>query len=123
MLTLEKRNIASCILLSIFTLGIYKIYWAVMLGRECAGLRDQNDSGTTESLLLVFLPFLGSYLAEKKLYEAGGMMNINLPDNSILYLILGLFGWSIIDFALMQSDLNKVADQMARGQNWQYYQH
>lgn len=43
----------------------------------------------------------------KKLYSVGEKYNINIPDNSILYLLLPIFKLNIINLVLIQSDLNK----------------
>lgn len=107
---LENRNIAKCIILSFITCGIYMIVWAVKLARDAVKVKDVNDDGLLEILLCIFLPFVGCFLAEKKLDEGCKACGINHNDNSILYLVLGLFGFAIIDFALMQNDLNKIAD-------------
>lgn len=50
-----------------------------------------------------------NYKMGKQIYEAKLARGLNASDNSILYLILSLLGWSIINVALMQSDLNEMA--------------
>lgn len=109
-MNIEKRSIVTCILLSIVTCGIYQIYWIVKLGKEAVSVKDPNDSGLTEILCMLFLPFLGDYLAGKKLYEGASAMGIQISDNSIVYLVLGLFGLGIVSISLIQNDLNKIAD-------------
>lgn len=107
---IEKRNIATCVILSIVTCGIYEIYWIVKVAKESVSVKDANDDGLLEILLMIFLPFVGVYLAEKKLYEGASNMGLGISDNSVLYLVLALFGLGIVDVALMQNDLNKIAD-------------
>lgn len=107
---LENRNIAKCIILSFVTCGIYMIIWAIKLAKDAVKVKDVNDDGLLEILLCIFLPFVGCFLAEKKLDEGCRACGIDHKDNSILYLVLGIFGFAIIDFALMQNDLNKIAD-------------
>ena len=43
----------------------------------------------------------------KKLYDAGVKNNVAISDNSVLYLILSLFGLGIVNYCLIQNDLNK----------------
>ena len=43
----------------------------------------------------------------KKLHAAGQRYGKDISDNSILYIVLGLFGLGIVNYALMQNDLNK----------------
>ena len=107
---IERRNVAVCIILSIVTCGIYGIIWTVKMIKEAVQVRDPNDSGTAEILLSIFLSFVGTYMAEKKLAEGCAMKGIQHEDRSVVYLVLGLFGFSIVSFALIQSDLNKIAD-------------
>ena len=107
---IQKRNIALCIVLSLVTCGIYLIYWDVKLAQEAVKVKDETDSGTTEILLLIFLPFLGIFLTEKKLYEGATARGIQINDNSVMYLVLGLFGLGLVGMGLMQNDLNKLAD-------------
>ena len=98
-MNIEKRNIAKCIILSIVTCGIYEIYWIVKVAKEAVSVKDANDDGTLEVVLMLLLPFVGVYLAEKKLYEGASNMGLPISENS----------W-IVDLALMQNDLNKIAD-------------
>lgn len=51
-----------------------------------------------------------NYKMGKKLYEAGKKHNIDIADNSVLYIILAVFGLSIVNYCIIQSDLNKFAD-------------
>ena len=43
----------------------------------------------------------------RKLYNSGQKYNINISDNSILYLLLPIVKLNIINLVLIQSDLNK----------------
>ena len=106
---IKSRNIATSVILSIITCGIYGIYWVICMAREAVSVKDPADSGVLEIVLMLFLPFLGFYLAEQKF--AAGCAERGLPhkDNSVLYLILGLVGLGIVNYCMMQSDLNKLA--------------
>ncbi len=108
-MAIKQRNIVTCILLSLVTCGIYGIYWLVMLAKEAVSVKDPMDSGILEIVLMLFLPFLGFFLAEKKFAEGCAEKGIVHSDNSILYLILGLVGLGIVSACMMQNDLNKLA--------------
>jgi len=113
-MNIKKRNIVTAIILSIITCGIYMIYWAIMLAKEAVSVNDSNDNGLVEILLMIFLPFLGFFLAEQKLAKGCAAKGIAHNDNSILYLILGLVPCGIfINLAMMQNDLNKIVDATA----------
>ncbi len=106
---IKNRNIVTCIILSVVTCGIYSIYWAICLARESVSVKDPADSAVLEIVLFLFLPFLGFFLAEQKF--AAGCTEKGIPhkDNSVLYLILGLLGLGIVNFCMMQNDLNQIA--------------
>ena len=107
---IEKRNIGTCVVLSIVTCGIYGIFWAVKMLKEAVQVKDQNDDGLVEILLGIFLCPVGFYLAEKKLTEGCQQKGIQHEDRTVLYLVLGFIGLGIVNYIMMQSDLNKIAD-------------
>lgn len=107
---IEKRDIVKCIILSLVTCGIYGIIWAIKLARDAVNVKDENDPATIETVLMILFPFVGFYLCEKKFAEGCAAKGIAHTDNSILYLVLGLFGLGIVDYCLMQSELNKLVD-------------
>ncbi len=107
---IEKRDIVKCVILSIVTCGIYGIIWIIKLAKDAVSVKDENDSATVETILMLFFPFIGFYLCEKKFSEGCAQKGIPHNDNSILYLVLGLVGLGIVDYCLMQSDLNKLVD-------------
>lgn len=108
-MNIKERNIVTAVILSIITCGIYGIYWVICLAREAVSVKDPEDSGILEIVLMLFLPFLGFFLAEKKLAEGCQAKGIAHSDNSILYLILGLVGLGIVNYCMMQNDLNRIA--------------
>ena len=108
-MNIKERNIVTAVILSIITCGIYGIYWVICMAREAVSVKDPEDSGILEIVLMLFLPFLGFFLAEKKLAEGCQAKGIAHSDNSILYLILGLVGLGIVNYCMMQNDLNGLA--------------
>lgn len=112
-MAIKERNIVTAILLTIVTCGIYGIYWAIMLAKEAVSVKDPADSAILEIVLMLFVPFLGFFLAEKKFAEGCAARGIPHSDNSVIYLVLGLFGLGIVNFCMMQNDLNKLATPAA----------
>ncbi len=108
-MNIKSRNIVVAIILSIVTCGIYGIYWAVCLARESVSVKDPSDSAILEIVLFLFLPFLGFFLAEQKFAQGCADKGIPHKDNSILYLVLGLVGLGIVNYCMMQNDLNQIA--------------
>ena len=111
-MAIKQRNIVTCILLTLITCGIYGIYWGIMMGKEAVSVKDPADSGILEIILILFLPFLGFFLAEKKLAEGCAAKGIAHEDRSIIYLILGLVGLGIVNYCLMQNDLNGMSTSL-----------
>ncbi|WP_294453570.1 DUF4234 domain-containing protein [uncultured Allofournierella sp.] len=104
------RNIVVCILLSIITCGIYGLYWMYTLNEYARAVAPQEwqTSGITVILLdIITCGIYGLYWNYKmgKAYMAvnGG------SDNSLLFVLLGVFGFSIVNWAIMQNDINNAA--------------
>ncbi|MBQ3408159.1 MAG: DUF4234 domain-containing protein [Clostridia bacterium] len=111
---IQQRNVAVAILLSIVTCGIYGIYWFIVLSDDVGKANNNpNISGGVAFLLnLVTCGIYGmywSYKLGKEMYEANQKHGIAAKDNSVLYLILAIFGFQIVNWAIIQSELNKIA--------------
>ena len=109
-MAIKKRSIISCILLTLITCGIYGIYWVIVMTKDAVSVKDPSDNAVLEIVLMLLLPFLGIYLTEKKFAEGCAARGIAHSDNSIIYLVLALFGLGIVGDCLLQNDLNKLAD-------------
>lgn len=112
---IREKNIATCILLSIFTCGIYGIVWFITLTDDTAVASEDNSlSGGIAFLLTIvtcgLYSIYWSYIMGKKLYDAKEKAGLRANDNSILYLILSLFQLGIVNYCLMQSELNEIAN-------------
>ena len=111
--SIQKKDIAICIILSIVTCGIYGIIWFVSLTDDVRiASEDQTlpSGGTAFLLTLVTCGIYGFYWA----YRMGQAVNTARTkrglaandSNSILYLILQLFGLGIVTYCLIQNELN-----------------
>ncbi|MBQ4030983.1 MAG: DUF4234 domain-containing protein [Bacilli bacterium] len=111
-----NRNIVTSIILSLVTCGLYGIYWMITLQDDSNLVCDENTtSGVTVFLLtLVTCGIYGwfwYYKMGQRLFQAGQKYGKQISDNSIIYILLGVFGLGIVNYCLMQSDLNKFSDQ------------
>lgn len=113
---IKERNIAVCIILSLITCGIYGIYWFVVLTDDAVRANNNKEYQTTGGvaflLSLVTCGIYGiywNYKMGKALYSAKLDANKPANDNSVLYLILSIFGLGLISYCLMQSELNDLA--------------
>lgn len=110
-----KRDIALAIVLSIITCGIYGLYWFVVMTDDSNRVSGEDTPSGGIALLLTIVTcgiyaIYWNYKMGKKMYEAGKRYNKEISDNSVIYLVLSLFGLSIVSYALIQSDLNKFAE-------------
>lgn len=112
---IKQRSVATAIVLSLITCGIYGIIWFITLTDEInfvSNNQDDTSGGVAFLLTLVTCGIYGWYWyynMGEKLDRAS--MDKGLPSQSrgILYLLLGIFGFGIISYALMQDSLNKLA--------------
>ena len=113
---IEKRDIAKCIILSIVTCGIYGLYWLYKMGEEIASLR----SGMPDGGKLILLSFVtcGIYMFWW-MYVTGDVINESKqrltgaapdPNKGLIYLLLCVCGLGIVSYALIQQELNVLAD-------------
>ena len=105
--SIEYRNIAICILLSLVTCGIYGLYWQYRLTEDLNDLYP--DDYTTSGGMAVVLTFVtcgiyGFYWA----YKMGRKVSHGDSSGSILYVLLYLF-IGIVCYALLQSEVNRLA--------------
>ena len=112
---IERRNIAVCIVLTLVTCGIYGIYWIVCLTNDVntvSGDVNGTSGGMVVLLTIVTCGIYGIYWAYKqgeKLDFTKNNRGIPSSNSGVLYLILQIFGFGIIAYALMQNALNKLA--------------
>lgn len=99
---------------SLVTCGIYAIYWFVCLTNDAArAAKDTNFSGGMSLLFTIITcgiyGFYWYYKMGKTLKIANDQAGISASDNSVLYLILGIFGLGIVNYCIMQNELNAIA--------------
>lgn len=112
----QRRDIVVAIILSIVTCGIYGLYWFVCLTDDVNRLAGRGD-GTSGGMALVFTlitcGIYGYYWAYKmgtSLDEVNSQRGFIPSNRGIVYLVLFIFGLGIVSYALMQDEINKLAD-------------
>ena len=113
MRTVQQRNIALCIILSLVTCGIYGLYWFVCLTDDTNAVANEEGTSGVMALVLTIVTcgIYGLYWAYKcgeKLDQAKVSRGLPASNGGVLYLILYIFG-GIIAYALIQTELNKLA--------------
>ena len=114
-----KRNLILCIVFTFITFGIYGIYWFIVLTNEMNGMTDhphKTSGGVSFLLSIITLGIYGWYWAWKMGEKADILKNRYLEytstDTRVLYLVLALLGFQIINYALCQYEINKAVDNM-----------
>jgi hypothetical protein len=112
---IEKRNVAVAIILSLVTCGIYGIIWFIKLtddSNTACGEPNQTSGGMAFLFTLLtcgIYSFYWAYKMGEKMQKAGQRYGKPIENNSVLYLVLSLFGLGIVNYCLIQSDLNKLS--------------
>ena len=115
---IRQRNIVLCILLTIITCGLYGIYWFISMTDDVARANNNPDFSGGKSFLFTIITcgiyfFYWSYKVGKEMCEARQKVGMPANDNSVIYIILSIFGLGIITYCLVQDELNKFARQGA----------
>ena len=111
----QNRSLALAIILSIVTCGIYTLYWLYTLNEDMGAIsgRKEMDSGLVILLTIVtcgIYGFIWNYQQGDKIDQLKMRNGISSSNTNIVYLVLAIFGFSIVNYALMQNEINAVAD-------------
>lgn len=111
---IKERNIITQILLTIVTCGIYGVYWFITLTDDAAKANNDPEFTGVKAFLFTLITcgiygIYWNYKIGKEIFEANQKHGINASDNSVLYLILSIFGLSIVTYCLAQNELNTMA--------------
>lgn len=99
---IQKRNVVAVYLLTIITFGIYGIYWEVKTKEEINSL-----GADIPTAWLLIIPIANIYWLYK---YAEGYSNVVKKDNNGILWFIVFWLITIIMPAIVQSDLNKIAD-------------
>lgn len=113
---LQKRNIALSVVFSIITCGIYTFYWIYMMNEESKYFAKRENETSGGLVILLGIVTCGIYLyywyyqMGKRMQAAQEAAGLPSEDRSIIYLIVAIVGFSIVNDCLIQDDLNKLID-------------
>ena len=112
--TVQQRNIALCVILSLVTCGLYGLYWFVCMTDDTNTVANEEGTSGVLALILTIVTcgIYGLYWAYKcgdKLDKAKVDRGMPASNGGVLYLILYIFG-GILAYALTQNELNKLAE-------------
>ena len=113
--TNKRRDIVLCVLFTIFSLGIYAIYWLYIVTEEANALSENENNYAGGGLTIVFaIITFGVYLWYWA-YKMGERIQVarqkrNMPacsNDGLIYMILSIIQLDFIGLMLMQHELNK----------------
>jgi len=126
---MERKSVAVCVILSLVTCGIYAIYWMYTIARGFYFTQTQERVNTTPGvtiLLMILTCGIYGYYCYYKWGQASAEIAARYgrdgSDKAVLYLILAIFGFAIINDALIQSDFNTWLTTPQGGYQQQQYQ-
>lgn len=110
---IQQKNIATCVILSIVTCGIYGIIWFIALHDDVNTLSgDFKTSGGMAFLLSLvtcgIYMLYWMYNQGTRIDEIKQSRGIPSSNSGILYLILSIFGLQIVSYCLMQNEINNL---------------
>ena len=107
---IRHRSIILAIIFTIITFGIYGIYWMIRINDEINQLANEPEA-TSGGLVFLFTLITFGIYGIYWLYRMGQRNDRIQGDiggsSHILFLILGIVGFSIIAYALLQDTVNK----------------
>lgn len=111
---IKQRNIAVCIILTIVTCGIYGIYWFICLSDDVNTASGTFGTSGAMALLLTIITcgiysWYWAYKQGEKIDHARMRRGLSSGSNGVVYLLLCIFQLGIVAWALMQNELNQMA--------------
>lgn len=108
------RSIATAIILSFITCGLYSIVWYYTLAKDLQDVTGRYETSASVEILLLFVTcglysFYFLYKYGRLVCEAQQMRGLPVRDNSLLLILLNLFGLGLVSLAILQSDVNALA--------------
>lgn len=114
---LQKRSIPLYIILCFLTFGIFGLIWFYFIAEDLCRedtpgrLKSAPGMAVLFSLLSCGIYSLYAYYQwGRQMPEVYAKYGLYTEDRGILYLVLGLLRFSIVSIALIQNDLNSLAD-------------
>lgn len=112
---ITKVNIVCAVLLTFFSFGFFPIYWIYLIVKNSHLLQNkstfQKKSCICEVLCLLFVPFYSWYWWYKngeKNKKAFTEQGYHSSSSGVLFLVLAIFGFGIINEIIIQNDFNQI---------------
>ncbi len=104
-----RRNVSSCVILTIVTCGIFGIVWLTKICKDLGRLHGDENPVGAEVLLCLLVPFYSvywGYAKGKQMFEDSKKRGGNLTDRKFVYLFMNLFCMQLFTLGFIQTQLN-----------------
>ena len=114
---MKERNIAVCIILSIVTCGIYGLYWIYCIVEETKIMTGDDEGPGGVMVIILSIVTCSIYLwywmftTGKKLDDLNEREGNASSNYGVLFLILAILELSIVNYAIIQNEINKRATE------------
>lgn len=111
---IQKRSVATCIILSIVTCGIYGLYWVYCLQEDIRTATGDASLPSGGMVILLSLVTCGIYslywmfITGQRIDDLRVQRGMAASNLGLIYLLLSVFGFSIVSYALAQNELNNM---------------
>ena len=104
---IKERNIVTAMLLTVLTCGLYGIYWMIQIQEDSLRVaREEGPTGVSVFLLtLVTCGLYGIYWSYT-LGERVDKINGKAGNGGLLFIILQVLGFGIVNYCIAQSTIN-----------------
>ncbi len=111
----NQRSVVVAIILSIVTCGLYGIYWMYAITNEVGILSGESGFNGGKAILFTIITcgiyyFFWWYQMGQNIAKAQQYRGIYPKDNGVLYIVLAIFGLGIVNYAIAQSDVNRLVE-------------
>ncbi|MDR3127894.1 MAG: DUF4234 domain-containing protein [Bifidobacteriaceae bacterium] len=112
-----RRSIGLWIFLSIITCGLCYLVWIALINQDIQDSLEQKSKRSSAAVVLFSLitcsiyTIYWTYVTSTDLENIENNKNLSPRNEGIIYVILSIFGLSIISLALLQNRLNIVSNQ------------
>lgn len=104
-----RRNVGSCVILTVLTGGIFGIVWLTKICKDLNRLHGDENPVGSEVLMFLFIPFYSvywGYAKGKQMYEDSKKRGGNLTDRKYVYLFMNLMFMQLFTLGFIQTQLN-----------------
>ncbi len=113
---IQNRSIVLWILITLFTCGIGGLVWLYLLVEDINKVSEDTNAFSGIMVILLSLvtcsiyTYIWMWKAGKQINQAKESRGMSADSNMpLIYLLLAIFGFGIVAYALMQNDLNNLA--------------